>query len=113
MSYLPDTQDIFHHIQFINKEALPQNVIRVTLDVGGLYTNIPQGDGIECVREILNEITNKKIPTGILTRLWEIVLRYNIVEFNQELPQQLIGTAIVTRPAPPYANIFLARILDD
>ena len=83
------------------------------MDVSGLYTNIPQEDGVECVREALDERTNKNIPTGFLTRLLEIVLRYNIFEFNQELFQQLIGTAMGTRAAPPYANIFLARILDD
>ena len=112
-SYLQDTPDFLRHIQILNKEALPPNAILVTMDVSGLYTNIPQEDGIECVREVLDERSNKKIPTGFLTRLLEIVLRYNIFEFNQELFQQLIGTAMGTRAAPPYANIFLARILDD
>ena len=112
-SYLQDTPDFLRHIQFLNKETLPPNAILVTMDVSGLYTNIPQEDGVECVREALDERTNKKIPTGFLTRLLEIVLRYNIFEFNQELFQQLIGTAMGTRAAPPYANIFLARILDD
>ena len=70
------------------------------MDVSVLYTNIPQDDGIESVRKLLDERSNKKIPTGFLTGLLDIVLKYNIFEFNQELYQQLIGTAMGTRAAP-------------
>ena len=42
----------------------------------------------------------------------EIVLRYNIFEFNKELFIQLIGTAMGARPAPSYANIFMAKKID-
>ena len=91
---------------------LPKNTILVTMDVSALYTNIPQDEGVECVREVLDERDVQNIPTGFLTRLLEIVLKYNIFEFNQELFQQLIGTAMGTRAAPPYANIFLAKVLD-
>lgn len=43
----------------------------------------------------------------------EFILKYNIFEFNQELYQQVIGTLMGTRPAPPYANIFMANKIDD
>ena len=83
------------------------------MDVSALYTNIPQSEGVECVEEELNKRTNPKVPTGFLTRLLEIILKYNIFEFNQELYQQVIGTAMGTRPAPPYANIFMANKIDN
>ena len=95
-SYLKDTPDFLRQIQFISKEDFPANAILVTMDVSALYTNIPQDDGIESVRKLLDERSNKKIPTGFLTRLLEIVLKYNIFEFNQELHQQLIGTVMGT-----------------
>ena len=58
-------------------------------------------------------MTNPKVPTGFLTRVLEFILKYNIFEFNQELYQQVIGTAMGTIPAPPYANIFMANKIDD
>ena len=98
----------------INEEQkLPKNAILVTMDVSALYTNIPQSEGVECVEEELNKRTNPKVPTGFLTRVLEFILKYNIFEFNQELYQQVIGTAMGTRPAPPYANIFMANKIDD
>jgi len=42
-----------------------------------------------------------------LTFLHQLVLSLNIFQFNSELFQQVIGTAICTRAAPTYANIFM------
>ena len=42
----------------------------------------------------------------------ELVLKYNIFELNKELYLQLIGTAMGSRPAPSYANIFMAKKID-
>ena len=101
-------------IEKVNGEhKLPENAILVTMDVSALYTNIPQNEGVQCVEEELNKRKNPKVPTGFLTRLLEIILKYNIFEFNQELYQQVIGTAMGTRPAPPYANIFMANKIDN
>ena len=47
-----------------------------------------------------------------LLRMLEIVLKYNIFEFNKDLYIQLIGTAMGSRPAPSYANIFMANKID-
>ena len=47
-----------------------------------------------------------------LFRILEIVLKYNIFEFNKDLYIQLIGTAMGSRPAPSYANIFMANKID-
>ena len=41
-----------------------------------------------------------------------MVLKSNIFEFNSELLLQLIGTAMGTKCAPNYSNIFLARKID-
>ena len=85
----------------------------VSIDVSALYTNIPQDEGIEAVREALLERDNPEVPTDFLTRLLEIILKYNIFEFNNELFLQIIGTAMGTRPAVSYANIFMARRIDE
>merc|ERR1712030_182089 len=114
VSFLKDTPHFLREIEMINEEQkLPKNAILVTMDVSALYTNIPQSEGVECVEEELNKRTNPKVPTGFLTRVLEFILKYNIFEFNQELYQQVIGTAMGTRPALPYANIFMANKIDD
>ena len=41
-----------------------------------------------------------------------MVLRYNIFEFNNQLFQQLIGTAMGTKCAPNYSNLFMAKKID-
>ena len=43
------------HIERIYSLELPKNTILVTMDVSALYTNIPQDEGVECVREVLDE----------------------------------------------------------
>ena len=66
----------------------------------------------ECVREALYNRNNPKVPTEFIVRLLEMVLKHNIFEFNKELFIQLIGTAMGSRPAPSYANLFMAKKID-
>ena len=49
-------------------------------------------------------------PKEFLTSFLELTLKYNIFEFNSELFLQQIGTAMGIRPAPSYANLFMAKI---
>ena len=58
---------------------MPANAILATIDVSGLYTNIPQDEGIDCVKEALEERINPEIPTGFITRLLEIILSKNLL----------------------------------
>ena len=84
----------------------------VTIDVAALYTNIPQEEGLDAVREALKNRDDTSVPTEFLIRMLEIVLKHNIFEFNSELFVQLIGTAMGSRPAPSYANLFMANKID-
>ena len=52
----------------------------VVLDVIGLYTNIPQEEGVLCVEEALEQRVNPKVPSKFITRLLEIILQYSIFE---------------------------------
>ena len=112
-TFLQDTPDFLRAIESLNENGpLPDNAIIVTIDVSGLYTNIPQEEGIEAVREALYERSNSEVPTEFLIRMLEIVLKHNVFEFNKELFLQLIGTAMGSRPAPSFANICMARKID-
>ena len=113
-TYLQDTPDFLRTIEDINENNyIPEGSMLVSIDVSALYTNIPQDEGIAAVREALLEKKNSDIPAEFIIRLLEIILKYNIFEFNSELFLQLIGTAMGTRPAVSYANIFMARRIDD
>ena len=85
----------------------------VTFDVIGLYTNIPQDEGIMCVEEALSERQNSAVSTAFIIRMLDITLKYNIFEFDENLYKQEIGTAMWSCPAPSYANIFMARRIDE
>ena len=39
----------------------------------------------------------------------QLILDYSVFEFNKKKYQQQFGTSMGTKPAPPYANIFMAR----
>ena len=48
-----------------------------------------------------------------MIELLELVLTNNIFEFDEQLYKQLIGTAMGSKPAPDYANIFMSVIDDE
>ena len=112
-TYLQDTPDFLRRLQQMNmEEKLPEHALLVVVDAIGLYTNIPQDEGVQCVEEALGERTNPAVPGSYITRLLEIILQNSIFEFNQELYEQKVGTTMETKPAPSYANTFMDRKID-
>ena len=84
-SFLQDTPDFLRFIEEINMEGpLPENSILASFDVTGLYTNIPQDEGLAIVSESLDN-TKLPFPKEFLVKLLELTLKYNIFEFNLEL----------------------------
>ena len=69
-------------------------------------------EGLDAVGEALDEREDKSVSTEFLIRLLELVLKHNIFEFNNQLYQQLIGTAMGTKCATNYSNIFMAHRID-
>ena len=84
--------------------------ILVTIDVTALYTNINQKEGIEVYKNILNENSNDKAKNDFIIELLEHILKNNIFEFDEMLYNQEIDTAMGSKPAPDYSNIFMAEI---
>ena len=77
--------------------------ILVTADVVGLYPSIPHEAGLKALERTLNNRTNKKVSTEDLVKTAEFVLKNNYFEFNGKVNQQILGAAIGTTFAPPYA----------
>ena len=87
----------------------PTLLILVTLDVSSLYTNIPTNEGIEVCRRALNHRSAKPIPTETICDFIRMILTMNNFVFNDEHFLQQHGTAMGTRMAPAFANLFMGE----
>lgn len=92
--------------------SCPERLFLVTLDVRALYTNIPKEEGITAVREMMKlhraSVRGDLHPLTITTLL-RMVLEMNNFQFNGQHYLQVGGTAMGTRVAPTFANIFMAH----
>ena len=95
-----------------NLPVLPDNVILCTIDVVGLYPNIPHEEGLAAIKEALDKREDKSISTESILELAECVLK-NVFEHNEMFYKQLRGTAIGTKMAPPYAVVFMGKLEED
>ena len=68
-----------------------------TMDVVGLYPNIPHEEGLSALRKRLNERDKKDVSTDTLVELAELVLKNSIFNFNKRTLKQKRGTT-----AKPY-----------
>ena len=107
-SYVKDTNDFLRKIE--NLPPLPEDLIFCTIDVVGLYPNIPHDEGLKAVRNALDSREDKTISTESLLELAECVLKNNIFEHNTKFFKQVRGTAIGTKMAPPYAIIYMDEL---
>ena len=104
-SYLKDSKD------FINTK-LPKNTILASMDVTSLYTNIPQEEGITTVCKAYEDFYKNRLPihTKFLRRMLCLILKENSFQFNKRHYLQTHGTAMGTKMAVAFANIFMAKI---
>lgn len=101
--------DLLHHLE---NTTFPTNATLVTIDVVGLYLNIPHDEGIASTIRHLHEVAPQEdqppFPPEATRALLDIVLKHNIFEFDGKMYHQGQGTAIGTRVAPSYANLFMS-----
>ena len=108
-SYLKDSTDF---ITFIEKTRVPENAILVSMDVTSLYTNIPQEEGIDIVCNAYESyyLGESPIPTQYLKRALELILQENSFQFTGKNYLQTYGTAMGTKMAVYFANIFMGKV---
>ena len=107
-SYIKDTT---HFLQKL--DSLPElayGCLLVTLDVSSLYTNIPHKEGIHAFRKALESHTNARLKTESICDLIRMILTMNNFEFENNYYLQLYGTAMGTKMAPAYANLFMGDL---
>ena len=108
-SYLKDSTDF---INFIESTEVPKHAIIVSMDVTSLYTNIPQEEGIKtiCKAYVTHYKDKPPIPTQSLERALRLILKENSFHFYGKNYLQTHGTAMGTRVAVAFANIFMAKV---
>lgn len=109
-SFLKDTTQLINELNDLTVEP---DTLLATIDVKSLYTCIPHEEGIQACAEsleILSENNPDQPDTKTLINLLEIVLKNNTFEFDGKCFIQLQGTAMGTKLAPAYANIFMGKL---
>ena len=114
-SYIKDTNHFLKKLKELG--SLPKNAILCTIDVVGLYPNIPHKEGLASIRKHFDNRENKEVTIDTLVALADIVLKNNYFQFLDKTFKQKRGTAIGTKFAPPYSILFMAdlekRLLSD
>jgi len=107
-SFVKDTTDFITKIEAL--PAVPENCLLCTIDVSSLYTNIPNDEGILACKKLLYKHRKYScLPSNDnIAHLLEYVLYMNNFDFNGKHYLQVGGTAMGTKVAPSFANIFMA-----
>ena len=105
-SYIKDSGDFLKKIK--NLGSLPENSILVTANVVGFYPSTSHEVGLQALEEALKNRHHKQITTDKLVKMAQFVLQNNFFEFNNDVFQQISGTAFGTKFAPSYAFVFMA-----
>ena len=108
-SYLKDSTDF---INYIERTRVPNNAILVSMDVTSLYTNIPQEEGIETVCNAYDSLYEGESPiqTQYLKGALELILQENSFQFTEKNYVVPHGTAMGTKMAVAFANIFMGKV---
>ena len=99
-------KDSSHMIALLETLRIPQ---KVTIDVVSLYTNIPQHEGTQACLDTIETANASDLGRDNLQALFDIVLVGNLFHFDSQVYSQLVGTAMGTKMAPSYANLFMDR----
>ena len=78
----PHIKDTNHFLKNLKELGnLPKNSILCTIDVVGLYPNIPYRERLTSIRKHLDNRENKEVTTDTLVELADMVLKNNYFQF--------------------------------
>ena len=94
-SHIKDTNDFLKKLHSLPN--LPDDNILCTVDVVGLYPNIPHDDGLSALRKRLDLRHEEDVTTSTLVEPAEVAVKINIFTFMEKTLNQKRGTAIGTK----------------
>ncbi|CAJ0965714.1 unnamed protein product [Ranitomeya imitator] len=104
-SYIQDTTDLLNKLAAIG--PLPEGTILATMDMESLYSNIPHQDGLNAFKVFME---NTGTDANSVVKLAKFILTHNCFEFDNKIYLQETGTAMGSKMAPQYANVFMAKL---
>ena len=112
-SYVKDSTHMLNIIEKWNVShgPFPTNTKLVTIDVVGLYTNIPHADMQTAVKHFISESPQFDIPPcSVVIQVMNHILNNNTFIFENVVYKQEHGTAMGTPMAPSIANLFMGLL---
>ncbi|MEE6526778.1 hypothetical protein FKM82_027634 [Ascaphus truei] len=104
-SYLRDTTQILNILEQIDWQ---EGYKMCTCDVTSLYTSIKHDDGIKAIeRTLINDATVHIEQRRFILESINFILKHNLFNFDGTYFLQKCGTAMGTKFAPSYANLFM------
>ena len=85
--YIKGTNDFLKKLRSLTE--LPSNIILCSVDVLGLYLNIPHDEGLSALQKIFELRREKKVSTSTLVELVEVALKNNIFTFDKKALKQI------------------------
>ena len=106
-SYVKDTPDFINKIS--NLGELPEESYLVTMFVKALYMNIQNDEGLQALKEALDQKQNQSVASKVIITPMSLILTLNNFVFSDKNYLQVKGCAMGTISAPPYANIVMGK----
>ncbi|MCP3663993.1 MAG: GIY-YIG nuclease family protein, partial [Gammaproteobacteria bacterium] len=108
-AFLRDTTHFLRWLKSLGN--IPETSLFVTMDVVSLYPNIPTDDGLAKTEIFLKQSGQYRGQRlEFLLGLLKLVLTRNNIVFADKHYLQVHGTAMGTRVAPAYANIYMHQL---
>ena len=104
-SDVKDTTDFITKIKYLG--TVPPNSFLVSIDITSLYTNIPNDEGLEALRQNLDSSQNQSTSTKVTVTLMHLILALNNFVFNGIIFLQTQGVSMGTSSAPSFSTIFM------
>lgn len=114
-SYIRDDIDFLQHLP----QSVEEDTVLVTLDVVGLYSNIPHDFGIKALEYWIDKHPEElpdRVSKEFILESMTFILNNNYFLFNNKSYKQIKGTAMGTKVAPTYANLvmgYLENLIDE
>ena len=107
-SCLKDTPHFLRNLSYIG--TLAPGSMLISMDVNSLCTNNPHADGVTACRTFLNKHNIQSDIATDIPILIDFILKHNTFTFNDKYYLQGNSTAMGTKMAPAYANIFMESV---
>ena len=104
-------QDSTSFVREIKQTSIPHDALLVTIDVSALYTSIPQEKRIRvCSDSVQTFYPDMPELANVVETFLKFILQANVFTFNGKPYKQKHGTAMGTKCAPCFANLYMNEL---